>query len=276
MNISGNWNTSANVMFNTAIGKQKKFNFQTNTNFNYSNNVGYISTNTTDDFDINRYVVDGVIDMNRLFSENTLSIATTKSTSVGEYLRFNYRDDFAETGSIEVGINGGFTYQHARNDMQARSNIDSWNFNYGGNLILNLPWGIGSLWGGNGATNISTDFTPQYRRGYQDASMNTTELIWNAQISQSFLKNNALTISAQWYDILKERSSISRNISATMRSDTYTNAIHSYLMFHVIYKLNLIGNKEAREAMRGMGPGGGPGGGFGGPGGGPGGGRGRW
>ena len=103
------------------------------------------------------------------------------------------------------------------------------------------------------------------------------EVIWNAQISQSFLKKRALTITAQAFDLLQQRSNISRAISATMRSDTYTNAINSYFMFKVSYRLNLTGNKEARSGMRGPGyggerpergrpEGGRPGGGFGGAG----------
>ena len=104
--------------------------------------------------------------------------------------------------------------------------------------------------------------------------MNTGELIWIAQLSQSFLKKKTLTLSVQWYDILRQRSNISRSISATMRSDSWQRAINSYVMFHVIYQLNLLGNKETRAQgmpMPGMGgPGGrggnrGGGGGWGGP-----------
>lgn len=152
--------------------------------------------------------------------------------------------------------------------MQENANLDSWNFNYGGNVILNLPWNM----------NISTDISEQSRRGYDDASMNTNELIWNAQISQSFLKQNAATVSVQWFDILHERSSISRMINATMRRDTWTNAIHSYVMVHFIYRLNLMGSREVRregfhggpDGMGGpgfRGEGGAPRGGMGGPGG---------
>lgn len=257
MNINGNWNANANLMFNTAIGSKKLFNVSNNINIGYSNNVGYMSSTMSEGFDISQFMEDGIVNMNRLFTyaekNNLLQVATTKSTTISEYLRGNFRTDFGETGSVEVGLNGGFTYQHARNDMQPRGNMDTWTFNYGGNLILNMPWGM----------SFSTDIGPQYRRGYDDANMNTTEIIWNAQLSQSFLRDKALTISAQWFDILGERSNISRNISATMHSDTYTNAIHSYAMFHIIYKLNLVGNKEARAAMGpgGFGPGaGGPGG----------------
>ena len=94
--------------------------------------------------------------------------------------------------------------------------------------------------------------------------MNTTELIWNARLQHAFLKKRNLIVSAHWYDILGERSNVSRSISATMRSDTETNAINSYVMFKVAYKLNLLGGRSAQ------GPGGrrGPGGGWGGHGGG--------
>ena len=89
--------------------------------------------------------------------------------------------------------------------------------------------------------------------------MNTDELIWNIQLSQNlrqWLRGHDLTISVQWYDVLKERSNISRTINTSMRSDSWTNAINSYFMVHIIYTLNLLGNRESR----GMGFGGFPGG----------------
>ena len=39
------------------------------------------------------------------------------------------------------------------------------------------PWG----------TTLRSDIGPNYRRGYADASMNTTELIWNASLQHAFL-----------------------------------------------------------------------------------------
>ena len=83
----------------------------------------------------------------------------------------------------------------------------------------------------------------------------TKAFIWNAQVSQSFLKGKALTLSLQLYDILHEQSTVSHIISASQRSDTEYNAITSYGMVHVIYRLNLFGGFKNR------------GGGFGGPGG---------
>ena len=263
MNINGNWNSGGGFMFNSALGPRKQFNVNTFTNLSYAHNVGYLRSNSDGSSWGDIYNHDGSVNMDRIFRNTPLSRSTTRTTDVGENLRLNFRNDL-----LEVGVNGGFNYQHARNAMQENANLDSWNFNYGGNVILNLPWNM----------NISTDISEQSRRGYDDASMNTNELIWNAQISQSFLKQNAATVSVQWFDILHERSSISRMINATMRRDTWTNAIHSYVMVHFIYRLNLMGSREVRregfhggpDGMGGpgfRGEGGAPRGGMGGPGG---------
>jgi hypothetical protein len=75
--------------------------------------------------------------------------------------------------------------------------------------------------------------------------MNTNELVWNAQIAQSFLKGKALSVSLQFYDILKKQSNISRSITAMQRSDTEYNAINSYVMLHATYRLNIFGGKGA-------------------------------
>ena len=105
---------------------------------------------------------------------------------------------------------------------------------------------------------------------------------WNARLQQSFLREKNLIVSLEWNDILGQRSNISRMISATQRSDTWTNSIYSYGMLRVMYNFNLMGSKEARREFDGFPgsfpgafPGGGApsvrvrgsgGGGFGGPG----------
>ena len=90
--------------------------------------------------------------------------------------------------------------------------------------------------------------------------MNTNELIWNAQISHSFLKGRALTVALEWNDILREQSNISRTIDAMQRNDSRYNAIYSYGMLRVIYKLNIFGGKNANGTEHARGPwGGGPG-----------------
>ena len=80
--------------------------------------------------------------------------------------------------------------------------------------------------------------------------MNTNELIWNAQVSQGFLRGRALTVSLQFYDILANQSNFSRTVSAMSRSDVQYNSISSYAMLHVVYRLNIFGGKQARQGNR--------------------------
>ena len=150
-------------------------------------------------------------------------------------------------------------YQHNRSELQKNNNLDTWQFTYGGLIGVTAPWG----------TALTTNLTMQSRRGYNDPSMNTNELVWNAQLSQSFLKGNALTVSLQLYDILHQMSTISQTLSAAMNSETRYNAVTSYGMLHVIYRLNIFGGGAGFGGPRGGGPGGpggrnGRGGGFGG------------
>ena len=231
-NINGNWNGNLGFMFNTAVDSAAFFNVNTFTNLSYAHNVGYVS-----------------VDMN---SDSQKSVTT--STGISERLAGSYRNDW-----LEIELNGSVNYQHNRSELQTNNNLDTWQFTYGGMVGITAPWG----------TSLTTNLNMQSRRGYSDSSMNTNELIWNAQVSQSFLKGNALTVSLQLYDILHQQSTISRTISASMRSDTEYNAITSYGMLHLIYRLNLFGGKGAfGGGPRGGGPGfgGGPrgGGGFGG------------
>ena len=102
------------------------------------------------------------------------------------------------------------------------------------------------------------------KRGYSDPTLNTNELIWNAQLSHSFMKGKKLTVMLQWYDILNEQSNFSRTVNANGWTDRTVNAITSYAMLHVSYRLNLFGSGDSG---RGNGRGGfdGPRGGFDGP-----------
>lgn len=235
-NINGNWNAFGMLMFNTAVDSTGFFNVNTFTTLRYANNVGYVNLDRT----------------------ANAQESTTRTTTIGERLAGSFRNDW-----LEVELNGSLEYMHARSLLQENNNLDTWTFSYGANVMVTAPWG----------TQVSTGLNMNSRRGYNDASMNTNELIWNAQLSQSFLRGNALTVSLQFYDILHEQSTFSRTITAMQRSDTEYNAITNYAMLHVIYKLNIFGGMSN---MRGPGGPGGPGGrgGRGGFGGGRGGGRG--
>lgn len=215
-NINGNWSTRGQFLFNTAIDSAGMFNISTDTQIRYTNSVGYVSLDNKDS------------------QKNT-----TRSTSIEEELTAGYRNDW-----FEFELNGSLQYDHSRNELQPNSNLDTWKYAYGFNSNVRLPWG----------TEIAFDLNMNSRRGYTDESLNTNELIWNAQVSQSFLKGKNLIVMLQFYDLLHQQSNFSRTIDAMQRSDTEYNAITSFGMLHVIYRLNLFGTKEARQGMGPQGP----------------------
>ena len=231
-NINGNWNTRAEFMFNTALDTLGRFNINSRTTASYAHSVSYL-----DQYSVTR---------NRADMGNVLKNAVNETT-LGQRLGFSYRNDW-----LEFEPNGSVNYTFGRNKLQASGNQDTWNFSYGFNATAQLSWGM----------QLSTNLGMTSRRGYSDKSMNTNELIWNAQIAQSFLKGKPLSVRLEFYDILGQQSSFSRTLNAMMRSDSESNAINSYVMLRVNYRLNLFGTKESRQGMGGFGgPGGNRGGG---------------
>ena len=217
-NINGNWSLGGNFTLNTAIDSTGYFNISTSTEANYANRVGYID----------------------LLRNGNVSETSTKSTTLSERLGASYRNDW-----LEVELNGAVRYNYSYNKLQENSKLSNWAFNYGFNTTIQAPWGM----------QFTTSLNMSSRRGFSDDAANTNELIWNAQISQSFLQGKPLSVRLEFYDILGQQSNFSRSIDAMMRTDNWYNSINSYVMLRATYRLNLFGTKEVRQAMR-QGPGG--------------------
>jgi hypothetical protein len=223
-NINGNWNVRSSFMYNASIDTTGVWFVNSMTNLGYVNSVNYVN----------------------LDRDDTAEKNYTRTTSLGQRLGLSYRN-----GWLEVELNGNVDYSINKNKLQPNSNMNTWNFQYGTDITITAPWG----------TVFSTSAHMSSRRGYADASANTNEFIWNAQISQSFLEGRPLTVSLQFFDILHQRSSFSRAIDANSRRDTWYNSINSYAMLHVIFRFNAFGGREARQQRSEGGPGpGGPGG----------------
>lgn len=209
-NINGNWNAFGMFGINTAL-RNKKYTIGAFSNVNYANNVGYLTSGKG---------ADAVEQKN-----------TTTNLVLGERLNAAYRNDW-----IEFGLNGSVSYTIEKDKLTPDNNQEPYNFSYGANTTVSMPWSM----------SLSTNLANQSRRGYTDSSMNRNELIWNAQLSQTFLKG-AATVSFEMYDILKQQSNISRSLTASGRSVYEYNGVNSYCMLHFIYRLNILGGKISRE-----------------------------
>ena len=167
-NINGNWNADGGFTFNTALDSTAHWNIGTDTRVRYNNYVSYVAQRQAD-------------------AEKN----TTRSTNVNERLNASFRNDW-----LEVTLDGNVNYQHSRNELQPNANLDTWQFSYGGQVMVHLPAGF----------EISTNIHENSRRGYNDPSSNTNELIWNGQISKTFLKSKTLVVALNFYDLLATTS----------------------------------------------------------------------
>ena len=75
--------------------------------------------------------------------------------------------------------------------------------------------------------------------GYADPMFNQDQCIWNASVSQTFLKNKALTLQLEGVDLLRQRTAEMSSANATSRTYTRTRAYLSYVMLHAVYKFKL-------------------------------------
>lgn len=206
-NINGNWNGNLTAGFNTAL-RNKKFTIHANTSFRYRNSVGYIYESSS-----------------KSTMKNTLS-----ETGITGRLSGVFRNEL-----MELSANSSIGYTFEKNKLYPDNNQEPYTYSYGCSATFNLPWSI----------SIMSGIVNQCRRGYDDDYFNRDELLWNARLSKSFYKGRAI-LSIEAYDMLAQKSNISRSLNSNVRSITEYNGVNSYVMAHFIYRYNVMGGKKKK------------------------------
>ena len=215
-NINGNWSVNGGGSFTLGLDTLNRWDISGGVNGSYRHQVGYVNLNRT-----------AVPDRN-----------VTHTYNLSPDVSLSFRNRW-----LNFSFNFRATYARTENELQASRNLTTWNYNYGGNAGITFPW----------ETRLNTDFHCYSKRGYSDQTLNTNELIWNAQLSHSFLRGKKLTIMLQWYDILGQQTNFTRNVTANGWTDREVNAITSYAMLHVSYRLNFFGGRSGSGWGRGEG-----------------------
>ncbi|MDR0973498.1 MAG: TonB-dependent receptor [Prevotellaceae bacterium] len=223
-NINGNWNLGGFLGFSTPL-KNQRFTIMSNANVMINESVSY-EGNT----DVEGYSKEA-------FLENPIEFATLskmRSLRLGERLRGNYR-----ANTWDISLNAGIDYSLTRNNINSNVNRETYDYTLGGNTNITFPWGI----------NFSTDINWRIKEGYS-GDLNKPELLWNAQLSKSFLRGNAAMLRVRFYDILQQQTNLSRTTSAAMTTDSQTNMLGSYFMVSLVYRLNTLGGQQMRNQRR--------------------------
>ena len=213
-NINGNWNINGGGSFNINLDTLNRWDVSGSVRGSYSHHVQYVNLNRTANPDRN----------------------VTHTYNLSPSVSLSFRNKW-----LNFSVNGNTTYARTENRLQASRNLSTWNFSYGANARITFPWG----------TNLSTDAHMYSKRGYSDQTLNTNELIWNTQLSHSFLRGKKLTVMLQWYDILREQTNFTRTVNANGWTDREVNAITTYAMVHLSYRLNFFGGSGNNRGERG-------------------------
>lgn len=111
--------------------------------------------------------------------------------------------------------------------------IHATDYNVGFNTTLTLPWEF----------RLTTDMTMFVRCGYQQSELNTTDWIWNAQLSRAFFSGRLLT-KLQAFDLLHQLNSVRYAVNEQGRVETWRNSIPRYLMLTLAWKFNINPKKK--------------------------------
>lgn len=175
---------------------------------------------------------------NKKFSVNTMTTAafmnsngyineqknTSKNLTLSERAGADFRSSL-----LDVGINGNIRYNGTTNSLQKQNDLYTFNYGIGGYTTIYLPLDF----------KVESDINWSTNSGYADGYQQK-EILWNASTSKTFLKNNQGTLRFKIYDILKQRSNISRSVTANAITDSEYNTLGSYFMFHFIYRFSIF------------------------------------
>lgn len=200
-NVDGNWEGSLQGGINGTLGKKRRWNYGLYIAGAYKHSVDF-----------------GVAYDD---SPSELSKVNTFSTGAGATLGYRLQ-------KLTVGMTAKLQTRHSRSDYQDFENINAYDYQYGLNIKYTVP--VLKL-------DVATDITNFSRRGYGSDMMNTDDIVWNAQLSRSFMKG-LLTAKVTAFDILHQLSTVRYNINAQGRTETWYRSIPRYVMFSLAYKFS--------------------------------------
>jgi hypothetical protein len=205
-NVNGNWSGDITTGFRSPLNKKKTLGIFVGTNVNYNHSVDLVSVGNS--YSTGRSIV--------------------RTVSYQEGIKIDY-----ETAPLSVAFKTEGTYTHATGTRDDFKTIDAADFNYGITAKVQLPWQL----------QLATDITMYSRRGYNDKTMNTDDLVWNARLSRPFFHGKFIAL-VDGFDMLGQLSGVTRTLNAQALTEVYSNVIPRYVMFHVIYKFHTTPKKK--------------------------------
>lgn len=219
------YNTTTGVRYNRTYNVNGNSSFRVSNSFNiqFGNKQQFTLSSMTSG-SVMRYADMIGVDM----EEPTKS--TVKSNLLNENISFSW-----QFGKQNIQIRGNFTNRHTTSTREDFNAINANHINYGIIGQFKLPAGFG----------ISTDFTMYTRDGYGSRQLDTTDAIWNLQLSYTpQTKGRHWVFMLDSFDLLHNLSNVNYAVNASGRTVSYSNALPRYVLLSVQYRLNLQPKKR--------------------------------
>lgn len=131
---------------------------------------------------------------------------------------------------VELEIRPYYNIQLTQNTLQTASTPTV--HSYGGTFTgtYYTPFGL----------VLATDVTYNGTSGYA-AGFDSNYWMWNGSISYQFMPGKAATVALKVYDLLQQKSNVSRTVTANYIDDTRYNSLTRYFMVTLTYKFNSFG-----------------------------------
>ena len=216
-NINGNWSLSLNAAYGRDIDKKKHWHLEANAFSSLLHSV---------DFQIQRIdsspIIGSETDYNSIIENLPSNYSKVDNINYGGKIKCTY-----SKGNLTASASSQIVWYRASSSTADFIKTHARDVNYGMTLQYKFPLDL----------QFATDMKLFTRRGYQTKEMNTDNLIWNASLSKSFLKNKLLcTIEA--FDILHQLSSTTYSVNAQGKTEMWKLTIPNYVMIKIAYKFS--------------------------------------
>ena len=197
-NVNGNWDAFARHTINYSFGDGKKHSTGMVSQFSYRNSVDLMG--------------------------EFANIPSPKSIVRTATLSFEPRVNLS-LGKHTLSFSSDIAWNRYTSDRTTFQNINAWQYRIGADATVHLPWKF----------DLTTDLTLYGRTGYADSQLNTADLVWNARLARPVFKGKLL-LMVDGFDILGQLSNVTRVINAQGRTETYTNVLPRYVLFHAVWR----------------------------------------
>lgn len=135
---------------------------------------------------------------------------------------------------FQMTLNPAYTFSNVTNSLPQQPGRATHAYGFDTDASLYLPFGLDLT------TDLSFSRTTGYSQGF-----NSSQWLWNAQLSYSFLADRSLTASVRAYDLLNMKKNISRSVSASTIIDSEYNDLTRYVMFSLTWNFSTLKKKAA-------------------------------